>query len=93
LPIFSKETYNKMATMIRDAVQDLACEYADLVGEAVEKELLLYVRRDQMSNFIHWDMTVFFRQLDSLFHYGWDTVLAQPEDYSTSAAGLCVITE
>ncbi len=93
LPIFSKDTYNKIAAMIRDATQDLAYAYADLVGEAVENELLPYVRRDQMSNFIHWDMTMFFRQLDSLFYYGWDTVLAQPEDYGTSAAGLCVITE
>ncbi len=93
LPIFAKENYSKIAAMIRGAVQDLAYEYADLVGAMVEKELLPYVRRDQMSNFIHWDMTMFFRQLDSLFYYGWDTVLAQPEDYSTSAAGLCVITE
>ncbi len=93
LPIFSRGIYNQITTMIRDAVQDLAYEYADLVGEAVEKELLPYVRRDQMSNFIHWDMRMFFQQLDSLFYYGWDSILAQPEDYSISAAGLCVITE
>jgi len=38
-------------------------------------------------------MRMFFQQLSSLFYHGWDNVLAQPEDYSTSAAGLCIITE
>ncbi len=93
LPIFSKKTYSHIATMIREKVQDLAYEYADLVGGVVEKELLPFVRRDQMSNFIHWDMRMFFQQLSSLFYHGWDTVLAQPTDYAASAAGLCIITE
>ncbi len=93
LPVFSREIYSQIATMIREKMQDLAYEYADLVGEVVEKELLPFVRRDQMSNFIHWDMRMFFQQLGSLFYHGWDTVLAQPDDYSTSAAGLCIITE
>jgi len=93
LPVFSREIYSHIATMIREKVQDLAYEYAGLVGGVVEKELLPFVRRDQMSNFIHWDMRMFFQQLSSLFYHGWDNVLAQPEDYSTSAAGLCIITE
>ena len=41
-----------------------------------------------ISNFLHWDMRMFFQITGSLFWYGWDKNLALPEDYSRSAAGL-----
>ena len=66
-------------------------EFADKVSEGVEKILLPYVRKDLMSNFIHWDMLMFLQRTGTMFYYGWDKALAQPEDYSKSAAGLYII--
>ncbi len=92
LPIFRREIYNEICELVSVEIKSLAEEYADKVGASVEKILLPYVRKDLMSNFIHWDMQLFFQQTCSLFYYGWDKALAQPEDYSTSAAGLYILT-
>lgn len=93
LPIFKRETYNCIIEMIKSEITDIAEEYADMAGKTIEKQLIPYVRKDLMSNFIHWDMRMFFQQLASLFYYGWDKRLAQPEDYNTSATGLFITTE
>ncbi len=91
LPILRREIFNEICDLIYAEVKSLAEEFADKVGAGVEKILLPYVRKDLMSNFIHWDMLMFFRRTDSLFRYGWDKALAQPEDYSKSAAGLYIL--
>lgn len=88
LPIFIRAIHDEMIGIIRTEIKELAREYADIIGEGVEKRLLPYVRRDLMSNFLHWDMRMFFQITGGLFWYGWDKHLAQPEDYSRSAAGL-----
>lgn len=43
-----------------------------------------------MSNFIYWDMKMFFQPISSLFYYGiYDSNdLEIPKDYEHSAAGL-----
>ena len=91
LPIFEKKVLGEIEKLVHDEVLEMAEEYALLVGDAVEKKLLPYVRKDQMSNFIYWDMMVFFHSIGELFYYGWDKVLAQPEDYEKSAAGLYIM--
>ena len=92
LPIFRREIYNEIRNLVSAEIKPLAEEYADKVGAGVEKILLPYVRKDLMSNFIHWDMRMFFQQICSLFDYGWDKALTKPEDYSRSAAGLYILT-
>lgn len=91
LPIIRRETYNKICNIINAEIKSLAEEFADTVSKRIEKILLPYVRKDLMSNFIHWDMLMFLQLTGTMFHYGWDKVLAQPEDYSRSAAGLYII--
>lgn len=91
LPIIRREIYNEICELVSAEIKPLAEEYADKVGAGVEKILLPYVRKNLMSNFIHWDMQLFFQQTCSLFYYGWDKALAQPEDYSKSAAGLYIL--
>ena len=93
LPVIKRETFNEICNLICAEIKPLAEEFADKVGAGIQKILLPYVRNDLMSNFIHWDMMVFFQRTDTLFRYGWDKHLAHPEDYSTSAAGLYIITE
>ncbi|MDE5742643.1 MAG: hypothetical protein K2H90_09365, partial [Oscillospiraceae bacterium] len=93
LPIFGKAVHNEFCEIIRTEIEDLAKDYADIIGEGVEKRLMPYVRRDMMSNFLHWDMQMFFQVTGALFHHGWDKSLALPEDYSCSAAGLYLLTE
>ncbi|MDE7287982.1 MAG: sigma-70 family RNA polymerase sigma factor [Oscillospiraceae bacterium] len=88
LPIFGKSVRDEFCEIIRTGIKDLAEEYAEAIGEGVEKRLMPYVRRDLTSNFLHWDMRMFFKIMGCLFCYGWDKHLAQPEDYSRSAAGL-----
>lgn len=90
LPVFKREIYNEIWNLVCSEIKELAEEYADTVSAGVEKILLPYVRKDLMSNFIHWDMQIFLQQIGSLFYYGWNDFLAQPEDYSTSAAGLYI---
>ena len=93
LPIMKIDVHSKIWCLLRDELTQLAQEYTDLVSTGVEEILLPYVRKDLMSNFIHWDMSRFFDPKNALFYYGWDKHLAHPEDYSTSAAGLYIITE
>lgn len=91
LPIFTRTIERKIWRLVYDAMAELALEYAEIVGNAVEEMLLPYVRKDLMSNFIHWDMRMFFQGIGELFYYGWDSVLEQPEDYERSAAGLYIV--
>ena len=82
-----------MEGLIRDEIYGFACEYADIISQGIEEKLLPYVRKDMMSNFVYWDMHMFFKPTGILFHYGWDDLLEQPEDYSKSAAGLYIMKE
>lgn len=91
LPIFKLEAYREICKLVSTEIRGLAEQYADKVSAGVEKILLPYVRKDLMSNFIHWDMQMFFQQMGSLFYYGWSDCLAKPEDYSKSAAGLYIL--
>lgn len=91
LPIFKREIYGEIYHLISTEIKPLAEEFADKVSTNVEKLLLPYVRKDLMSNFIHWDMRVFLKQTGSLFYYGWGKSLTKPEDYSKSAAGLYIL--
>lgn len=93
MPIFSRAVRNEFCEIISTEIGGLAAEYANIIGGEVEKRLMPYVRRDMMSNFLHWDMRMFFQITGALFHYGWDKHLALPEDYSRSAAGLYLLTE
>ncbi|MCM1023571.1 MAG: sigma-70 family RNA polymerase sigma factor [Prevotella sp.] len=91
LPIFPGAVFEELREIIRTEIRGLAREYADTIGEGVEKRLLPYVRRDLTGNFLHWDMRMFFQITGGLFWHGWDKYLALPEDYSRSAAGLYLI--
>ena len=88
LPIFSRAIHDEMRGIIRSEIEGLAREYANIIGGDVEKRLMPYVRKDMTSNFLHWDMRMFFQITGALFCHGWDKHLARPEDYSRSAAGL-----
>lgn len=76
-------------------MRPIAEEYSALVSEKVEKQLLPHVRKDLMSNFIHWDMRTFLQPTSELFYYGLNDsdYLEKPDDYTRSAAALWIITE
>ncbi len=93
LPIFGRTVYDELCGIIRSETRELAREYGRIIGVEIEKRLMPYVRKDMMSNFLHWDMRMFFKVTGGLFWYGWDKHLARPEDYSRSAAGLYLMTE
>lgn len=91
LPIITKAVRDELCEIIKTEMYELAREYAEVIGEEVERRLIPYVRKDMMSNFLHWDMLMFFKITGCLFWYGWDKHLALPEDYSRSAAGLFIL--
>lgn len=95
LPIFTREVHGKINRIIEKSVLPIAEGTARVIGADVEKELLPYVRKDLMSNFIHWDMRMFFQPINVLMYYGlYDSdYLSKPEDFERSAAGLWLMTE
>ncbi|MBQ7782397.1 MAG: sigma-70 family RNA polymerase sigma factor, partial [Oscillospiraceae bacterium] len=68
-PVMKYEIYEKICEMLYYELKDLADEFADRISENVEKMLLPYVRKDLMSNFIYWDMRMFFQQTGALFYH------------------------
>lgn len=93
VPIFTKEVYATICDYIEEALQEPVREYAEIIGNTVEKLLLPYVRKDLMSIFIHWDMKMFFQTVCYLLHYGMyeSDTLQIPEDYGTSGAGIYIV--
>ena len=93
VPIFTKEVYATICDYIEEALQEPVREYAEIIGNTVEKLLLPYVRKDLMSIFIHWDMKMFFQTVCYLLHYGMyeSDTLQIPEDYGTSGAGMYIV--
>ncbi|MBE5948110.1 MAG: sigma-70 family RNA polymerase sigma factor [Lachnospiraceae bacterium] len=95
LPIFDRQTSKKIDSLIKEAVEPIAVEIADLIGKRVEEVLLPHVRSDLMSNFIHWDMRMFFQPIGVIMYHGLHETnyLHRPENYDCSAAGLFIQTE
>lgn len=95
LPIFKRDVFEKIRDIVKEAVADYAYEFSDIVAGKVETLLLPYVRKDLMSNFIYWDMKMFFQPITYLFYYGMyeSDSLAIPENYERSAAGLYILRE
>lgn len=95
LPIFKREIFLEICEIVKEAIGDFAFEFSEIVSDKVENLLLPYVRKDLMSNFIYWDMRMFFQPITYLFYYGMyeSDYLAIPEDYARSAAGLYILRE
>lgn len=95
LPIFKRDTFAKICEIVKEAIRDFAYEFSKSVSDKVENVLLPYVRKDLMSNFIYWDMRMFFQPIAYLFYYGMNEsdCLAIPKDYERSAAGLYILRE
>ncbi len=93
IPIIDQKTVEKIHALIENVIRNDAEEFAGLVSSEIEKILLPYVRKDLMSNFIHWDMRMFFQPLNELFYYGMHKSddLMIPKDYARSAAGLYIM--
>ena len=91
LPVMKNEVYDKICEMLYNELKELAEAFADNISDDIEKMLLPYVRKDLMSNFIYWDMLMFFMLTGALVYYCWNDYLAQPDDYSKSAAGLYIL--
>ena len=95
LPIFKRNIFAEICEIVKDGIRDFAYEYSELVSDKVENMLLPYVRKDLISNFIYWDMRMFFQPISYLFYYGMheSDYLAIPKDYERSAAGLYILKE
>lgn len=95
LPIFRRDIFVEICDIVKEAIRDFAYEFSEIVSDKVENLLLPYVRKDLMSNFIYWDMRIFFQPIAYLFYYGMNESddLAIPKDYARSAAGLYILKE
>lgn len=90
IPIISNNVYAKIIEIIHKNIKPLAEEYGKEAGNAFIDALLPYVRKDLMSNFLYWDVSVRMQEIPALFYYGIEEgkTLRLPEDYTRSAAGL-----
>ncbi len=93
LPLINRDIFEKINTIIENAIKPYSEEFSEQAGECVENILLPFVRKDLMSNFIHWDMRLFFKPTAYLLYYGLNDpeLLYKPTDYSRSTAGLYII--
>ncbi len=93
LPIMSRNAQCRICELIEKAMMPIAEDYAHDVAGKVEKILLPHVRKDLMSNFVHWDMRNYLQPTGMLAYYGlYDSGnLQMPEDFSRSAAALFIV--
>lgn len=92
LPIFTNKVSREIDEILKKVIKPIAKEIAESIGKKAEDILLQYVRPDLFSNFIHWEMQIFFQPINTvMYHALYETdYLAKPEDYSRSAAGLFI---
>ena len=92
MPVMTYECVKEIESILRKAVEHLADKYVDKLSEIGEKYLLPHVREDLLEEYVHWAMMDSFSALLYVLYYGmYDAkTLAIPEDYSKSAAGLCL---
>ena len=92
MPVMTRECKNKMHEILRKAVEHLVDKYVTKISEVSEKHLLPYTRDDLLVEYVHYAMSLAFYPVSQVFYYGMygEKTLAIPEDYSKSAAGLCL---
>lgn len=92
LPIFTKAASNEINSILKKVLRPVSEEIVGLIGKKTEDILLPYVRPDLFSNFIHWEMHMFFQPIGVvMYHALYETdYLSKPDDYSRSAAGLFI---
>jgi RNA polymerase sigma factor (sigma-70 family) len=92
MPVMTYNQKNEIEGILRYTVKPLSKKYVEAVSEAGEKYLLPHTRQDLLEEYAHWIMQSAFFPLSYVLYYGINTpgVLAIPEDYKVSAAGLCL---
>ena len=95
LPVFSQKTLAALSETVKQAVETIAADFAEETGETVEKLLLPYVRKDLMSNFLHWDMKVLLQCISDLYYMAFhdENYLKWPENPECSPKGLYLMTD
>lgn len=92
VPVLADPAAGKIETLFADALREIACEMvADLVKVA-DENLLPYVRKELMEEYVNYVMLLAFDCVSELFWYAMNEGhdLEIPKDFSTSAAGVAV---
>jgi len=92
MPVMTWECNKKINAILEKHMEHLIDKYVDKLSELGEKYLLPLVREDLMEEFAHCGMRTAFYPLNYVFYYGMYAAktLAIPDDYTKSAAGLCI---
>lgn len=92
MPVMTWEVKEKIEFILAEKLESLSQKYMTVLADAANKWLLPYVRKDLMEEYVHWDMLSAFCFVESIFYYAMDDtkLLAMPEDFSASAAGICI---
>ena len=95
LPVITQTCKAAIYDALRSAVQPLADKYEGPIARLGEEKLLPHLRPNLLEEFVHWAMSGAFFTIDLVMDFGIHQAktLAIPEDYSRSAAGLCLYVD
>ncbi|MCL2774328.1 MAG: hypothetical protein FWD71_13400, partial [Oscillospiraceae bacterium] len=88
LPVMTYKQRQKIFDIIRPELEDIAAEYMEKAAAVYDKLLLPLIREDMLEEYAHWIMSAAFDTIPYIFYE--NKYLQIPEDYSKSAAGLCL---
>lgn len=89
LPVMSQSHQNQINDILSEKFEDIAAEYVEKASEICDRILLPLTRADLLEEYAHWIMGGgAFWVLPYLFYE--NEYLQKPEDYNSSAAGLCL---
>ena len=94
MPVIPWKIKEKIEACLSMELKPLAEKYMPILRSAADKWLLPHVRKDLMEEYVHWVMLTTFYVVDSLMYYAWHDagLLDVPQNYSSSAAGICIYT-
>lgn len=94
MPVMTWKCKGQIEAILAEAVKPLSEKYMPFLRAAADKWLLPHVRNDLMEEYVHWVMLGTFHRLESILYYAMfdGKTLAMPEDYTSSAAGICIYT-
>jgi len=88
LPVMTYQHKKKIHEIFAEELEDIADEYVAKAAEICDRILLPLTREDLLEEYAHWILGGAFNVIPFLFYE--NKYLQIPEDYSASAAGLCL---
>ncbi len=95
MPIFTQDQQNALRGLFGTMTEGMAARYVASATAIMERHLLPLTREDLLEEYAHFVLAEAFFPIGSVFGYAWEKgeLLEQPENYETSAFGICIIAQ